>query len=214
MAKRCDQYKGNTLPTSGPDIPLPDRSLWEHVFVPDAATSPQSTAFTVAGLFAGIGGLELGFHLAGAHTELLCEVWEPAKTVLTEHFPGVALHGDIGSLGELPATDVVTAGFPCQDLSQAGRTAGIHGQESGLVRYLFKLLSDAQPRWVVIENVRNMLVLDGGNAMRYLITELEKTKLPLGLQTGRFPFHGSTAATPASSAGCLTRRRPKERSIH
>jgi DNA (cytosine-5)-methyltransferase 1 len=67
----------------------------------------------------------------------------------------------------------VAAGFPCQDLSQAGRTAGIHGRDSGLVRYLFKLLENAEPRWVVIENVRNMLVLDGGDAMRYLVSELE-----------------------------------------
>jgi len=147
--------------------------MWEHMSVPDTDSPPQRTAFTVAGLFAGIGGLELGFHLAGARTELLCEVWEPARAVLQEQFPGVPVHGDIRDLGELPVTDVVAAGFPCQDLSQAGRTAGIHGDESGLVRYLFELLHDAQPRWVVIENVRNMLVLDSGNAMRYLISELE-----------------------------------------
>jgi DNA (cytosine-5)-methyltransferase 1 len=141
-----------------------------------AAIEPQKEAFTVAGLFAGIGGLELGFHQAGARAELLCEIWDPARKVLERHFPGVELRGDIRNLDELPAADVVTAGFPCTDLSQAGRTAGIHGRESGLVRYLFKLLSKAQPRWVVIENVRNMLVLDSGNAMKYLVSELEKLK--------------------------------------
>ena len=140
------------------------------------AIEPQKEAFTVAGLFAGIGGLELGFHQAGARAELLCEIWEPARTVLESNFPGVELRRDVRNLGELPATDVVTAGFPCTDLSQAGRTAGIHGKESGLVRYLFELLGKAQPRWVVIENVRNMLVLDGGNAMKYLVTELERLK--------------------------------------
>jgi DNA (cytosine-5)-methyltransferase 1 len=138
------------------------------------ALEPQDDAFTVAGLFAGIGGLERGFHQAGARTELLCEIWEPARTVLKNHFPEVELHGDIRELDELPATDVVTAGFPCTDLSQAGRTAGIRGKESGLVKYLFKLLRKAQPRWVVIENVRNMLVLDGGDAMKYLVSELEE----------------------------------------
>jgi DNA (cytosine-5)-methyltransferase 1 len=141
------------------------------------AVEPQQDAFTVAGLFAGIGGLERGFHQAGARTELLCEIWEPARAVLKWHFSGVDLHGDIRDLDELPATDVVTAGFPCTDLSQAGRTAGIRrGQESGLVKYLFKLLRKAQPRWVVIENVRNMLVLDGGDAMKYLVSELEGLK--------------------------------------
>jgi DNA (cytosine-5)-methyltransferase 1 len=142
--------------------------------VADAAVEPRKEAFTIAGLFAGIGGLELGFHRAGGRTELLCEIWEPARTVLEKHFPGVELHGDIRDLDELPATDVVTAGFPCTDLSQAGRTAGIKGRESGLVRYLFELLTNARPRWVVIENVRNMLVLDGGDAMKYLVSELEE----------------------------------------
>lgn len=154
-------------------VPPSGVSMWEHVFVSDAATSSQRVEFSVAGLFAGIGGLEQGLHLAGARTELLCEVWDPAKSVLQKHFPGIQIHQDIRDLNELPATDVITAGFPCQDLSQAGRTAGIHGQESGLVRYLFELLRDSQPRWVVVENVRNMLVLDGGNAMRYLVSELE-----------------------------------------
>ncbi|MBV9450725.1 MAG: DNA (cytosine-5-)-methyltransferase [Streptosporangiaceae bacterium] len=126
------------------------------------------------GLFAGIGGLELGFSHAGASTMLLCEVWPPAQAVLRERFPGVTVHGDIQELDELPPADVVSAGFPCTDLSQAGRTAGIHGQASGLVKHLFRLLSEAQPRWVVIENVRNMLVLDRGKAMDYLVHNLEE----------------------------------------
>jgi len=136
-------------------------------------TTAQDQGLTVAGLFAGIGGLELGLHQSGAHTKLLCEVWEPARAVLGEQFPGVDLRGDIGEVAELPETDIVTAGFPCQDLSQAGRTAGIHGDQSSLVRHLFRLLRKSHPRWVVIENVRNMLVLDRGNAMKYLINELE-----------------------------------------
>jgi len=105
---------------------------------------------------------------------LLCEVWPPAQAVLRERFPGVTVHGDIQELDELPPADVVSAGFPCTDLSQAGRTAGIHGQASGLVKHLFRLLSEAQPRWVVIENVRNMLVLDRGKAMDYLVHNLEE----------------------------------------
>ena len=89
-------------------------------------------------------------------------------------FRGIELHGDVRTLDALPSSDIVSAGFPCTDLSQAGMTAGIHGQESGLVKHLFRLLRDAHPRWVVIENVRNMLVLDGGNAMGYLVARLEK----------------------------------------
>ncbi|MEU5094834.1 DNA cytosine methyltransferase [Streptomyces sp. NPDC020996] len=129
---------------------------------------------TVAGLFAGIGGLELGLHRAGFETKLLCEWAEPAKAVLLDQFPDVDYHNDIQDLPALPPVDVVTAGFPCTDLSQAGRTAGIHGKQSGLVKHLFELLADASPRWVVIENVRNMLALDRGHAMEYLVGEFDR----------------------------------------
>jgi DNA (cytosine-5)-methyltransferase 1 len=133
-----------------------------------------SRPLTVAGLFAGIGGVELGLTAAGMKTELLCEVWPAAQAVLRERFPGATFHDDISTLESLPQVDVVTAGFPCTDLSQAGRTAGIHGAASGLVKHLFELLEDASPTWVVIENVRNMLVLDRGQAMDYLVGEFER----------------------------------------
>ncbi|MFJ4001163.1 DNA cytosine methyltransferase [Streptomyces parvus] len=137
---------------------------------PDAATR----TLTVAGLFAGIGGVELGLKAAGMQTKLLCEWWEPAQAVLQKQFPGIPLHDDIQTLSALPDVDVVTAGFPCTDLSQAGRTAGIHGEASGMVKHLIKLLGDASPQWVVIENVRNMLALDRGTAMEYLVGEFER----------------------------------------
>ena len=143
--------------------------------MPDVPNSPASAAvFTTVGLFAGIGGLELGFQQAGASSALLCEVWPAAQAVLRAQFPGVPLHDDIQTLDRLPDADVVAAGFPCTDLSQAGRTAGIHGKASGLVSNLFRLLHQADPRWVVIENVRNMLVLDRGKAMAYLVHNLEE----------------------------------------
>lgn len=128
----------------------------------------------VAGLFAGVGGLELGLEQAGLETALLCEVWAPAQAVLTNRFPDIPLEPDVQHLKALPGdVDVVTAGFPCQDLSQAGRTAGIGGEQSGLVSHVFRLLEKHHPRWLVLENVRNMLVLDKGKAMLHLVQELE-----------------------------------------
>lgn len=129
--------------------------------------------FSVAGLFAGIGGLEIGLQRAGGRTELLCEWWEPARAVLSTYWADVDLHDDVQTLDSLPKVDVVTAGFPCQDLSQAGRTAGITGEASGLVGEVFRLLRQTRPRWLVLENVRNMLVLNQGRAMDHLINELE-----------------------------------------
>src|SRR5262249_28140566 len=74
----------------------------------------------------------------------------------------------------LPAVDVVTAGFPCQDLSQAGRTAGISGQQSGLVGHVFRLLDRTNIPTVVLENVSFMLRLDGGSGMSRLVTSFEE----------------------------------------
>jgi DNA (cytosine-5)-methyltransferase 1 len=133
----------------------------------------SSSSFSVAGLFAGIGGFELGLHESGGRTELLCEWWAPAQAVLAERFPGVALAGDVRELDRLPDVDVVTAGFPCTDLSQAGRTKGITGEASGLVAEVFRLLRGRRAPVLVMENVRNMLVLDQGAAMRFLVDELE-----------------------------------------
>lgn len=129
--------------------------------------------WSVAGLFAGIGGIERGLEQAGMHTELLCEWWEPAQTVLRHQFSDVPLTPDVRELPGLPPVRLLSAGFPCTDLSQAGRTKGITGEASGLVSEVFRLLRDRRVPWVMLENVRNMLALDGGRAMQYLVDELE-----------------------------------------
>ena len=117
----------------------------------------------VAGLFAGIGGFELGLQTSGYQAEYLCEWWEPAEKVLAKHFPDIPLAGDIGAVESIPEVEVVCAGFPCTDLSQAGRTAGIHGDQSGLVFKALQLVDKTPPKdWLVLENVRNMLTLHRG----------------------------------------------------
>jgi DNA (cytosine-5)-methyltransferase 1 len=133
-------------------------------------------ALRVAGLFAGIGGIELGLHEAGHETVLLCEWDAAARRVLTERFSEIPLHGDIAQVQALPEADLVTAGFPCQDLSQAGRTVGITGSRSGLVGHVFRLLDSAEvePTWLLLENVSFMLQLDKGEAMRWLTNELDE----------------------------------------
>jgi DNA (cytosine-5)-methyltransferase 1 len=133
------------------------------------------SAPTVAGLFAGIGGIERGLGRAGFETELLCEIDPGAIAVLRRRLPSAPLHLDIRKLRSLPQVDVVTAGFPCQDLSQAGRTGGIGGQQSGLVDHAFRLVRRRRggPKWLLLENVPFMLQLDRGRAMRHLTAALE-----------------------------------------
>jgi DNA (cytosine-5)-methyltransferase 1 len=135
----------------------------------------ECAPLTVAGLFAGIGGIEQGLHLAGHITVLLCELDPGAQRILRTRFPDTPLVDDVCSLRKLPDVDVVTAGFPCQDLSQAGRTAGIEGKNSGLVAQVFRLLDKKRrsPRWLLLENVPFMLQLNRGRAMRVLVDKLE-----------------------------------------
>lgn len=137
--------------------------------------SPSTKQFAVVGLFAGIGGLEQGFHEHGHRSVLLCDADDRARAVLANRFPKVRISDDVRALGELPKCDVVTAGFPCQDLSQVGRRRGISGPHSGLIDVVLDLLRKARPgpTWLVLENVPFMLSLDGGRAIDRIVTELE-----------------------------------------
>ncbi len=119
---------------------------------------------------------------AGHVTTLLCDILPTAQAVLRHRFEGTDIHPDISTLVDLPADiDMVTAGFPCQDLSQAGGTAGLAGHRSGLIGEVFRLLERRAKRrrpvpWVVLENVPFMLQLGGGEAMRAIINEFERLK--------------------------------------
>ncbi|HJT79103.1 MAG TPA: DNA (cytosine-5-)-methyltransferase [Gemmataceae bacterium] len=137
--------------------------------------SPRPLA--CAGLFAGIGGIEHGLHRAGHRPVLLCEIEEHARAVLGERFAGCRLEADVRELQGLPEADLVAAGFPCQDLSQAGGKEGIGGRKSGVVDALFGLLRRNErkpPRWLLIENVPYMLSLERGRAMAVLTRRLDE----------------------------------------
>lgn len=131
---------------------------------------------SVVGLFAGIGGIEAGLSASDFEATLLCEIDTSAGEVLEKRFPQTSIHTDVTTLSELPDCDLLTAGFPCQDLSQAGRTAGIGGSQSRLVEHVFRLLDQARPgpQWLLLENVSFMLSLDRGRAMTWLVERLEE----------------------------------------
>lgn len=134
--------------------------------------------YKIAGFFAGVGGIEEGFHREGCETVFLCEKDERAKAVLQKRFPNAEIVGAIEDVECIPKVDIVTAGFPCQDLSQAGKKIGIQGEQSGLVQHLFRIIKNLsiedRPKWIVIENVSYMISLDSGNAIKYLTHELEE----------------------------------------
>ena len=135
--------------------------------------TPSRRSLRVAGLFAGIGGLDLGFDRTGHQSVFMCE-WDPAaQVVLQTRFPGVTLEGDVREVDRLPEVDLVTGGFPCQDISQAGTRDGLVGARSGLVWEFFRLIESSQPEFFVLENVSNLLSLKSGSAMRTLLRTIE-----------------------------------------
>lgn len=138
-------------------------------------TKSKSLRLGVAGLFAGIGGVELGLGFSDHHPVLLCEWDAGANAVLDARFPKVKRHSDVTTLQRLPKdTELITAGFPCQDLSQAGKTAGIEGSRSGLVGEVFRLLERKRVPWLLLENVPFMLQLSRGRALEVIIQALDR----------------------------------------
>ena len=128
----------------------------------------------VSGLYAGIGGFELGMERSGHRTLLMSEKDERALAVIRHRFPNAVANTDVTELEALPDnTEVVTAGFPCQNLSMAGDKSGLEGEKSQVIDSLFRLLEAQRVPWVVIENVYFMLHLAKGAAMGRILEKLE-----------------------------------------
>lgn len=110
-------------------------------------------------LFSGIGGFALAARWMGWETVGFCEIELFCQRVLRKHWPDVWLHDDIKLLTSnairrnCGTVDLICGGFPCQDLSAAGKGAGIHGSRSGLWWDMQRVIAEIQPRWVVVENV-------------------------------------------------------------
>jgi DNA (cytosine-5)-methyltransferase 1 len=137
-------------------------------------TKEKRRGLRTVGLFSGIGGLELGLSEAGHSTELMVEIDRAANAVLKARFPDVENAEDVRALQSIPrGIELLAGGFPCQDLSQAGTTGGIHGVKSGLVMEVFRLAKESRVPWILLENVPFMLQLNRGEAIRHVVTELE-----------------------------------------
>ena len=113
-------------------------------------------------LFSGIGGLDLAAEAAGIKIAAMCEIEPFCRTILAKRWPGVPVIEDVRTIrGEeyAGAIDVVFGGFPCQDLSVAGRQAGLAGERSGLWFEMLRVITSCRPHFVVAENVRGAVNL-------------------------------------------------------
>lgn len=119
----------------------------------------------VLDLFSGIGGFSLGLERTGGfETVAFCEIEDFPQRVLAKHWPGVPCYEDVRELtgkrltADGIAVDVITGGFPCQDISVAGKRAGIkEDTRSGLWSEIVRLIGELRPRYVIVENVADLL---------------------------------------------------------
>jgi DNA (cytosine-5)-methyltransferase 1 len=125
----------------------------------------------IGSLFSGYGGLDLAVSkVLGAEVAWHCE-WEDAPSkVLEANFPGVPNYRDVSTVDwdSVEPVDILTGGFPCQDLSNAGKRAGLkEGTRSGLWSEFYKAITILKPKIVIIENVRGLLSAKADSGMEY-----------------------------------------------
>lgn len=143
---------------------------------PNQSTSPKPT---VGSLFAGIGGFDLGFEWAGFCTRWQVEIDPICRAVLSDRFPHATQFDDVRDclpkLQALPdggAVDVIIGGFPCQDVSMAGKRAGLNGKCTGLFFDAVDIVRAIKPRFVVLENVTGLINSNDGNDLQTVIETL------------------------------------------
>jgi DNA (cytosine-5)-methyltransferase 1 len=125
----------------------------------DRGEGREGAQLRVLSLFAGIGGFDLGLERTGEfRTVAFCEIDKRCRHVLAKNWPGVPIYEDVLDLSAQHlaaagiAIDVICGGFPCQNISLAGRMEGIGGVKSGLWQHYLRLVEEVRPRWVVVEN--------------------------------------------------------------
>ena len=167
----------------------------------------RGESLSTIGLFAGIGGIERGFELAGHETELLCEIDAGARKVLGRRF-SAKVEPDIRRMGAFPDVDLIAAGFPCQDLSQAGMTAGIAGKQSKLVGEVFKRLRDRKKGTAVARAGERAVhaATPARQSDALLGRRARGSRLHLGVQSDRRARVRRTAATTSSSSRRIPHR--------
>ena len=149
-------------------------------------------------LFAGIGGFSYAAeHLVGGFsTTQFVEINPYCGTILRKHWPRTPIHNDVQTFtASVGSYDVITAGFPCQDISTAGKQAGLQGTRSGLFYEVMRLAREIQPRAVILENVANLLSHANGETFQEVLYEIASAG-----------FDAEWACIPAADLGACHKR--------
>lgn len=146
-------------------------------------------------LFTGVGGFDRGLESAGARVVLQCEIDAWRRRVLAEHWPDVALHDDVKNVRGGPGeADILCGGFPCQDLSVAGRRAGLGGVRSGLFFEFARIAEELELAkrggWIFLENVPGLLSSGGGRDFGIVLQTLADLGFSVGYRVLNSQFFG------------------------
>lgn len=126
-------------------------------------------------LFTGVGGFDLGFERVGMECAWQVEIDKYASQVLERHWPNVERYTDVRTVGKhnLAAVELICGGFPCQDLSVAGKRAGFAGERSSLWFEFKRIIDEMHPQWFVIENVPGLLSSANGSDFGIILKSLD-----------------------------------------
>lgn len=157
----------------------------------------------VLDLFSGIGGFSLGLERTGGfETVAFCEIEKFPQAVLRRHWPGFPIFEDVRTLTKdaldavgIGPIDIITGGFPCQDLSSSGTGKGLDGERSGLFSEIIRLACELRPRYILMENSPNLLSGNGGKWARRAFGRLSE-----------IGYDAEWQIIPASYAGAPHRR--------
>ena len=150
----------------------------------------------IISLFAGIGGFDIAFERAGCTVVAQVEIDPQCRAVLAEHWPSVPRHDDIRTYhARRGAADIIAGGFPCQDLSIAGKRAGFDGQRSSLFFQMVRIIHECRPAYVVWENVPGLLSANNGRDFASVLVAL-----------GNIGYHGAWTMLDAQFFGVAQRR--------
>jgi DNA (cytosine-5)-methyltransferase 1 len=146
----------------------------------------------VGSLFSGAGGFDIGFDRAGFSLAWQVEIDRTARDVLARHWPGVQRFEDIREVGkkELQPVDVIVGGFPCQDVSTAGKRKGFKGARSSLWFEMVRVIDELRPACVVWENVPGLLSSEEGRDFLAVLVELDRLGFAGGWRTVDAQFFG------------------------
>ena len=138
------------------------------------------TQLTAVSLFAGVGGFDLALERNGVKVVATAEIDKHARSVLAKHFPDAVQYDDVRKVtadglrtaGFIPERGILTGGFPCQDLSVAGKRTGLVGARSGLFYEIARIADETKAKWLVLENVPGLLSSQRGADMGAVVGTL------------------------------------------